>query len=327
MRDGERRPLDGADDGRRGRRGLALRARPVRRRCRETPLRAGRHGADAERGAARRRRPAARISFSRNTGIALEWMQGAAGRSGPEPPLADVAGAAVSAPICCMSTAMRMRATLTGLPTLAVAHSDVLSWWQAVHGEAAPRRVGTVSARGRRAGCAPPTGSSRRPQPCSTIWRAHYRFDRRAGTRDPERDRHRVPMRRGRSAPRSWRPAGCGTRRRTSLLLDEVAAGLDWPVDIAGEANHPEGGQARLRAARASGVLNPAEMAERLGRGRDLRGAGALRAVRPRHSRSGRQRAARWCSATFRRCAKTGTARRCSCRPTMPEPGARRCAA
>ena len=48
-------------------------------------------------------------------------------------------------------------------------------------------------------------------------------------------------------------------------LLDEAAADLDWPVEIAGEANHPEGGQARLRAARALGVLTPAELAERLG--------------------------------------------------------------
>src|SRR5439155_2699868 len=43
------------------------------------------------------------------------------------------------------------------------------------------------------------------------------------------------------------------------------AADLDWPVEIAGEANHPEGGQARLRTARALGVLTPPEMAERLG--------------------------------------------------------------
>src|SRR3954447_4167657 len=52
---------------------------------------------------------------------------------------------------------------------------------------------------------------------------------------------------------------------KTLVLLDEAAADLDWPVEIAGEANHPEGGQARLRAARALGVLTPAELAERLG--------------------------------------------------------------
>src|SRR3954447_12597702 len=49
------------------------------------------------------------------------------------------------------------------------------------------------------------------------------------------------------------------------VLLDEAAADIDWPIEIAGEANHPEGGQARLRTARALGVLTPAEMAERLG--------------------------------------------------------------
>jgi glycosyltransferase involved in cell wall biosynthesis len=48
-------------------------------------------------------------------------------------------------------------------------------------------------------------------------------------------------------------------------LLDEAAVDIDWPIEIAGDANHPEGGQARLRAARALGILTPTEMAERLG--------------------------------------------------------------
>ena len=66
-----------------------------------------------------------------------------------------------------------MPATQTGLPTLAVAHSDVLSWWRAVHREAAPAEWERTGARSS-PGCAPPTGSWRLPPPCSTIWRDHY---------------------------------------------------------------------------------------------------------------------------------------------------------
>ena len=112
-------------------------------------------------------------------------------KSGFEPALADAAGAPLSAPTCCTSTAMRTRATTSGLPVLAVAHSDVLSWWRAVHGEAAPPRVGAVPAGGRR--------RPARGRPCR---RANRRRARRSGARNTgstaapcrhcERDRYRV---------------------------------------------------------------------------------------------------------------------------------------
>ena len=47
-------------------------------------------------------------------------------------------------------------------------------------------------------------------------------------------------------------------------LLDDIAPLLAWPVEIAGETVHPEHGAAELRHARALGVLDAAEMRQRL---------------------------------------------------------------
>ena len=47
--------------------------------------------------------------------------------------------------------------------------------------------------------------------------------------------------------------------------LASIADQLDWPVLVAGDANHPDSGAAELRGVRMLGVLSPAEMAERLG--------------------------------------------------------------
>ena len=47
-------------------------------------------------------------------------------------------------------------------------------------------------------------------------------------------------------------------------LLDDIAPRLDWPIEIAGEAAHPEQGVAGLRHARLLGVLHPEEMRRHL---------------------------------------------------------------
>ncbi len=152
----------------------------------------------------------------------------------------------------------------TGLPTLAVAHSDVLSWWRAVHGEAAPRRSGEPYRREVIAGL---RAADRVVAPTAAVLddlAREYGFDPSTGIVIPNgidiasyapRPKRAAIM----AAGRLWDEA------KNLALLDEAAAGIDWPIEIAGEANHPEGGQARLRAARALGVLTPAEMAERLG--------------------------------------------------------------
>lgn len=48
--------------------------------------------------------------------------------------------------------------------------------------------------------------------------------------------------------------------------LEQVAARLPWPIFVAGEAQHPEGGEVRLRHVQCLGRLAPADLAVWLGR-------------------------------------------------------------
>ena len=148
------------------------------------------------------------------------------------------------------------------LPIVAVAHSDVLSWWRAVHREPAPaewhdyrRRV----LRGLRAAhcVVAPTRAVRRDLrrhyglPLSNARIIPNGVDVAAFPRRPKRP---VIM----AAGRIWDAA------KNLAMLDDTAPTLPWPIEIAGEIAHPENGSARLRHARPLGLLSPAEMRERL---------------------------------------------------------------
>ena len=147
-------------------------------------------------------------------------------------------------------------------PIVIVAHSDVLSWWKAVHGEAAPaewrgyRRqvVGGLRA----ADCVvAPTRAVQddlRRQYGLPLWNARIipnGIDLSAFMPRPKRP---VIM----AAGRIWDEA------KNLRLLDDIAPRLDWPIEIAGETSHPEQGVADLRHARLLGVLRPEEMRRHL---------------------------------------------------------------
>src|SRR5438045_620839 len=149
-------------------------------------------------------------------------------------------------------------------PVLVVAHSDVLSWWQAVHGKAAPPEWGDY----RDAVAAGLTAAARVVAPSRAVFddlATHYGFARddalviRNGI-DLAAYRPAAKRRVVMAAGRMWDAA------KNLALLDKVAAGLAWPVEIAGPATSPEGGTAGCEAAGLIGVLSPAEMAVRLGR-------------------------------------------------------------
>jgi glycosyltransferase involved in cell wall biosynthesis len=149
-------------------------------------------------------------------------------------------------------------------PILAVAHSDVLSWWQAVHGETAPAEWNDY----RREVAGGLAAADRIVAPSRAVLddlAIHYGMDRDDALVIPNgidlaaympRPKRSVVM----AAGRLWDVA------KNLALLDDVAAGLPWPVEIAGPAANPEGGTAQCAAARLLGVLSPAEMAVRLGR-------------------------------------------------------------
>ena len=147
-------------------------------------------------------------------------------------------------------------------PTLVVGHSCVLSWWEAVRGEPAPQEwaeyrhrvtAGLAAASAVVAPTAAMLGELRR-------WYGVEGGEvipncRRA---DWVVDAVKEPFVLG--AGRVWDDAkNLGT-------LDRAATRLDWPVVVAGEQAHPDGGGSRLQAAHATGALDFSELAGLLAR-------------------------------------------------------------
>ncbi|HET7753762.1 MAG TPA: glycosyltransferase [Anaeromyxobacteraceae bacterium] len=151
-----------------------------------------------------------------------------------------------------------------GAPALVVGHSCVVSWFEAVRG------------------CAPPASFDR------------YREVVRRGLASADLvvaptaamlgalERHHGPLGRARvipngRAPERFRPAAkepfvlCAARlwddAKNAAALDAVAAGLPWPVLLAGEEDHPDGARgARSSGARLLGRLSQEELARAYGR-------------------------------------------------------------
>ncbi|MGA8550983.1 MAG: glycosyltransferase [Stellaceae bacterium] len=153
-------------------------------------------------------------------------------------------------------------ALVGGRPAVVVAHSDVLSWWRAVHGEPAPAAWREY----------------RRQIVCGLRAAARVVVPTRAVLDDLRRE-YGLPLRNaaiiangvdiGAFSAQPKRPAIMAGGRiwdeaKNLRLLDDIAPLLAWPVEIAGETVHPEHGAAELCHARALGVLDAAEMRQRL---------------------------------------------------------------
>jgi glycogen synthase len=147
-------------------------------------------------------------------------------------------------------------------PTLLVAHSCVLSWWQAVHGCSAPAEWDPYRSRVA-AGLA---GAGLVAAP--TLWmlhtlRANYGFAGQA-----------VALPNGREAAR-FRPAArqpvvfaagrFWDEAKNLAALDAVAADLPWPVRVAGSCRAPDGREIRPAAVEALGALSTEGLARELG--------------------------------------------------------------
>jgi glycosyltransferase involved in cell wall biosynthesis len=147
-------------------------------------------------------------------------------------------------------------------PVLVVAHSDVLSWWEAVHKCPAPpewdgyRRQVTGGLATAECITAPTTAVLK------------------------ELERHYLPIaNRAVVIANGVQPAAfCAIEKRPVVMaagrlwdaaknlaaLDVAATGLAWPVEVAGESEHPDGGAASFSNVVLLGRLAPAEMARRL---------------------------------------------------------------
>jgi glycosyltransferase involved in cell wall biosynthesis len=143
-----------------------------------------------------------------------------------------------------------------------VAHSDVLSWWEAVHKSAAPpewagyrRQVMTGLAAAAR--IVAPTAAvldDLERQYVSLTSRADVIPNGIEPTAFFPLDKRPFVL----AAGRLW-DAG-----KNLTVLDAAAPGLAWPVEIAGDIKHPDGGVAKFANVELLGRLTPTEMARRL---------------------------------------------------------------
>ena len=147
-------------------------------------------------------------------------------------------------------------------PTLLVAHSCVLSWWRAVHGEAAPPEWNTYRTRVTQ-GLA---GASLVAAPTLAMLRTladNYGYDARRGLVLPNAaDADRF-------APITKQPVVLAAGRfwdaaKNLAALEKVAAGLPWPVLVAGSCAHPDGGAIIPAGVQSLGQLPRTQLAHEL---------------------------------------------------------------
>jgi glycogen synthase len=148
-------------------------------------------------------------------------------------------------------------------PVLVVAHSDVLSWWQAVHKQPAPPEWD----RYRRRTAAGLAAATRIVAPTAQVLQdlEHHYMGRKSNTQVipngldlaayPPSQKASVVL----AAGRVWDAA------KNLAALASVAPDLAWPVEIAGEVEHPEGGVAGYSNVRLLGRLSSVEMTRHLG--------------------------------------------------------------
>lgn len=147
-------------------------------------------------------------------------------------------------------------------PVVAVAHSDVMSWWMAVHRQPAPTEWNQYH---RQVVCGL-AAAARVVVPTKAVRDDLHRqyglslqnaivipngLDLSLFSPQPKQP---IIM----SAGRVWDAA------KNLHLLDDIAPQLAWSIEIAGEMVHPEHGLARLRHATPLGVLPPIELRNRL---------------------------------------------------------------
>jgi glycogen synthase len=149
-------------------------------------------------------------------------------------------------------------------PVLMVGHSCVLSWWEAVKGEAAPAaewgRYTEEVARGLRSAdlVLAPTAAM------LDALQKHYGPLPRTGVVANGRRADLFPP--GGKEPFIFAAGRIWDEAKNIAALDAIAADLDWPVHVAGEEQHPNGGRRSPGALQCLGQLSQREMIDWMGR-------------------------------------------------------------
>ena len=148
-------------------------------------------------------------------------------------------------------------------PKLVVAHSCVLSWWSAVKGEAAPESWDRYRAEVKAGLAAADMVAAPTAAMLDALAEHHGALPPTRvipNGRDPRlfKPTAKEPMLF--SAGRLWDEA------KNLEALEQVAPRLPWPVFVAGENHHPDGGEARPHNTRLLGRLSQRALAAWLGR-------------------------------------------------------------
>jgi glycogen synthase len=147
-------------------------------------------------------------------------------------------------------------------PVLVVAHSCVLSWWRAVHGEEAPAEWDVYRrkvAQGLRAAglVVAPTRAM-----LQTLVR-DYGYAHAALVIGNGRDSTLFEP--ARKEPVIFAAGRLWDEAKNLAALQAVAPQLPWPVHVAGSIAHPDGGQVAPASVRCLGELAPEALARQLG--------------------------------------------------------------
>lgn len=148
-------------------------------------------------------------------------------------------------------------------PTLMVGHSCVLSWWQAVKGEPAPPTWQTYQERVQ-AGLRHADIVVAPTHAMLTALQTHYGPLRNSvaisNGRTPARF---VPAEK---EPFAFAIGRLWDEAKNIGALEQVASDLPWPIYVAGEAQHPAGGQLQMQQLQPLGFLDAPTVAQWLGR-------------------------------------------------------------
>lgn len=148
-------------------------------------------------------------------------------------------------------------------PVLLTAHSCVLSWWRAVRGATIPTEWKQYRA------CVASALRAANMVTSPSAWMLHSLEENygpvRRGLVIPNGRNAELFQRLPKeqfilSAGRLWDEA------KNIGLLAHIARELPWPVCVAGEEEHPDGGSPELGGCRALGLLSPAELRSWYGR-------------------------------------------------------------
>jgi glycosyltransferase involved in cell wall biosynthesis len=148
-------------------------------------------------------------------------------------------------------------------PTLMVGHSCVLSWWEAVRGGRPPRAWDRYAREVRRGLAAAGTVVAPTRAMLDGLAR-HYGL--RGGGRVIANGRSAAALAPARKRPFVLSAGRVWDEAKNLAALDRAADGLPWPVYVAGDDTHPQGGRITLRHVCSLGRLPAPSLAAWLAR-------------------------------------------------------------